>query len=160
MKPAISRFGLVDREDHHQRDPAMQVPALQRLGDHEAAQEQKDPRVGVGRGRADDVGELKDRERHEWQQRGGRNRDRLRHPPRGHEQRDPGGAPCSRFHPGRWCCYEPDHEKERAEKQADPLAHARCLLCGSTIPHARVPNPAMRIDTMFPIGVSLPRRCC
>jgi hypothetical protein len=92
-----------DLEQREIRQPAVQFPLLQRLGQHEAAEEQVDEFVGVGRGGFPHRQAAHDRKDHQWQQRGGVHRDGLGHPPHRHPHRR------GRGHPAR-------------PRQSDPLA--------------------------------------
>ena len=124
-------------QEHAQCDPPMQIPALHGQRNHKAADEQQNDVVEIDWRDLPAIHNPEQREQHDREQRGGRQRNRFRHPPYRHQQGD-GRRPCH----GRPAGIQiEEHEKpdcqNRSRDQTDIL-HPRAGM--SMQIHSRAPN--------------------
>ena len=81
----LARAGAGARQNM-ERDALVKAGRLHRGGDEEAAEKEKDDRIGVRRGRRADGGDVEQRKADKRQEAGRIDRDRFRHPPDRHQR--------------------------------------------------------------------------
>jgi len=111
---------VTHRQQRRQGDAFVQVPALHRQAEQKTAEEEKDGRVGVGRGGLGQGIDVDQGYQQNRQQRGRRDRYRLGRPPDRHQRGQAHGQPGLFRKAAGWVGQDAGQQQQWAQDQADP----------------------------------------